>query len=52
MSSSISVGKYTNISVRMSFKVDPSKSRKIDVNMITNINEYLHAWVWVQVQWT
>ncbi len=31
-----SVSNYTNNGVKMSFKVDPSESRKINVNIIRN----------------
>ncbi len=31
-----------SVSVRMSFKVDPSESCKISVNIIAGVNEYQH----------
>ncbi len=40
VSSSLNVSNYTNISVITSFKVDLNESKKINVNMIANVNEY------------
>ncbi len=36
---SLSMSRYMNISMRMSFKVNPSECRKINANMISSVDE-------------
>ncbi len=45
VSSSLSVSNYTNISVKTSFKVDPSESIKINVIMIGNTYQLVLVFV-------
>ncbi len=42
--SSVSMSKYTNISVKMSFKENPSAGRKISVSMIASISKYKYLY--------
>ncbi len=40
VSSSLSLNKYTNISVRTSFKMNSSERKKINADIIANIRKY------------